>query len=107
MIVGICCVYTHMCCECKLLSVIKYSDDVIFWQRVILHAVNTYRFLHRREEPGSALTMKSTKVLNPRRCIMRVTRNTHARTREKRMLYRYAATSFSETVNTRASYVGR
>ena len=49
--------------------------------------------------------MKSTKVLNPPRCIMRVTRNTHARTREKRMhavqtrmLYRYAATSFSETV---------
>ena len=28
--------------------------------------------------------MKSTKVLNPRRCIMRVTRNTHARTRETR-----------------------
>ena len=29
--------------------------------------------------------MKSTKVLNPRRCIMRVSRNTHARTREIRM----------------------
>ena len=40
--------------------------------------------------------MKSTKVLNPRRCIY------HARTRDLRMQYRYAA-----TVNTRASYVGR
>ena len=52
--------------------------------------------------------MKSTKVLNPRQCIMRVhekyacayKRNTHAV--QKRMLYRY---SFLETVNTRASYV--
>ena len=52
-------------------------------------------------------TAANAKVLNPRRCIMRVTRNTHARTREIHMQYRYAATSFSETVNTRASYVGR
>ena len=56
------------------------------------------------EIPRINVIMESTKVLNPRRCIMRVTRNTHAV--QIRMLYRYAATSF-ETVNTRASYVGR
>ena len=55
--------------------------------------------------------MKSTKVLNPWRCIMRVHEkytcsiDTHAV--QIRMLYRYTATSFSETVNTRATYVGR
>ena len=54
-------------------------------------------------------SMKSTKVLNPRRCIIRVyTREIRMRVHEK-----YAcstdthAVRFSETVNTRASYSGR
>ena len=58
--------------------------------------------------PSSLYIMKSTKVLNPRRCIMRVHEKYACGTDTHAVQIR--TTSFTETVNTRASrlsYVGR